>query len=306
MKIPEDNAQTPEKIALGHQLYFDKRLSVDGSRACYSCHLNEDGLGGHDPIAIGPKGKLTRHAPVMWNVGYLQRWYWDGRATSLEAQTKAAWGGGNMAVGNDNLAAKAKEIEAIEGYKTQFAAVFPDGVTADNVVKAIVAYERTLVCDDTAYDKFIAGDKKAMSAQQQRGLALFKGKAACASCHVPPFFSLAYDDPDGAYYNVGIGIVADETKVDIGRATVTKKDTDWAAFKVPSLRNVSKSAPYFHDGSVAKLEEAVKYMASDGKPNKNQSILIHDKKLKAAELSDLVAFLEALDCPGKLSEPKLP
>jgi cytochrome c peroxidase len=123
---------------------------------------------------------------------------------------------------------------------------------------------------------------------------------------VPPFFSLAYDDPDGAYYNVGIGIVADETKVDIGRATVTKKDTDWAAFKVPSLRNVSKSAPYFHDGSVAKLEEAVKYMASDGKPNKNQSILIHDKKLKAAELSDLVAFLEALDCPGKLSEPKLP
>src|SRR5262249_37592365 len=100
MKIPADNPQSPAKIALGEQLFFDKRLSSNGAFACYSCHQNEDGLGGHDPIAIGPKGKLTRHAPVMWNVGYLPRLYWDGRASSLEAQGKGAWSGGNMGVGN--------------------------------------------------------------------------------------------------------------------------------------------------------------------------------------------------------------
>jgi cytochrome c peroxidase len=307
MKIPTDNPQTPAKIALGEQLFFDKRLSVNGAFACYSCHQNEDGTGGHDLIATGPKGKLTRHAPVMWNVGYLPRFYWDGRATAFEAQTKAAWTGGNMGVGNDGLAAKAKELDAIAGYKKQFAEVFPnEGVTADNVVKAIVAYERTIVCDNTAYDRFSAGEKKALSAQQQKGLALFNGKAGCVECHTPPFFSAAYTNEDGVYYNVGIGTAGDEAKVDVGRMTVSKNEKDWAAFKVPTLRNVAKSAPYFHDGSVAKLEDAVRYMASAGNANKNLSPSIKDRKLSEAEIKDLVAFLHALDCPGTLKAPKLP
>ena len=308
MKIPDDNPQAPEKIALGEQLWFDKRLSVDGTRACYSCHQNEDGLGGHDPLAIGPgEKKLTRHSPVMWNVGFLPRWYWDGRATTLEGQTKAAWGGGNMGVGNDNLEAKAKTIEAIEGYKAQFAKVFPDGVTAANVVKALVAYERTLVCDNTAYDRFVAGEKEALSKQAQRGLALFTGKAGCTGCHPAPFFSAAYEAPEGMYYNAGVGTeVTPEDKVDVGRMSVTKKESDWAAFKVPSLRNVGKSAPYFHDGSVTKLEDAVRFMAAGGRKNKNLSELLVDKKLSAAEVKDLVAFLKSLDCPGVLKAPKLP
>ena len=309
MKIPEDNPQTDAKVALGHQLFFDKRLSVDGSRACYSCHQNENGTGGADPTAIGAQDKkLTRHSPVMWNVGYLPRLYWDGRADSLEAQMKGAWGGGNMGVGKENLDAKAKEIGKIAGYKKQFDEVFKgEGVTVDNIAKAVSAYERTLVCNDTAYDKYAKGDKKALDEAQKKGLALFMGKGGCTACHTPPFFSSAYLLPEGTYFNVGTGVEGKaEADVDIGRKTVTEKDTDWAAFKVPSLRNVSKTAPYFHDGSRKTLSEAVHFMAGGGFKNKNRSPLMTDKQLSEDEIKSLVAFLGALECGGKLEEPKLP
>ncbi len=162
MTIPADNPQTHEKIALGHQLFFDARLSVDGSRSCYSCHKNEDGNGGHDALAVGAADKkLTRHSPVIWNVGFLPALYWDGRAASLEAQATGAWSGGNMGVGKDNLDKKAKEIEAIAGYKAAFDKAFPgEGVTPTTIVRAISAYERTLVCDKTAYDRHVAGERR--------------------------------------------------------------------------------------------------------------------------------------------------
>ena len=133
MKIPEDNPQSPEKVALGHQLFFDKRLSVDGSRSCYSCHQSEHGNGGETPLAVGAGEKqLTRHSPVMWNVGYFEAFYWDGRAGSLEAQAKGAWGGGNMGVGKDNLGKKTAELAKIKGYRKQFKTVFPgEGMTPD-------------------------------------------------------------------------------------------------------------------------------------------------------------------------------
>jgi cytochrome c peroxidase len=307
--VPADNPQTPAKIALGHQLFFDKRLSKDGSRACYSCHLNEDGNGGKDPLAIGPGDKvLPRHSPVIWNVAYLSKFYWDGRSDSLEAQATAAWAGGNMAVGKENLDAKAAEIAKIPAYKKAFDEVFPgEGVTPATIVKAISAYERTLVCKDTAYDRYAKGEKSALTEQQQQGLELFNGKAGCAMCHAAPFFSSAFGAPDGAYFNVGIGTKDKaEADVDVGRMSVTKKDADWAAFKPPSLRNVSKSAPYFHDGSVKTLREAVVLMASGGIENKNRSALLQDKKLTDAEIDALVAFLGALDCNTQLEEPKLP
>jgi cytochrome c peroxidase len=157
MNIPPENPQSDAKVQLGRQLFFDKRLSVDGSRACYSCHLDEDGTGGHEPTAIGAKQKkLPRHSPVLWNVGYLPRLYWDGRADSLEKQALGAWSGGNMGVGKDNLDAKAQEIAKIAGYQQQFSQVFgKEGVTPATIVKAIAAYERTLVCDDTAYDRYV-------------------------------------------------------------------------------------------------------------------------------------------------------
>jgi len=309
LKIPEDNPQTPDKIALGHQLFFDARLSVDGSRSCYSCHQNEYGNGGETPLAVGAKEKpLTRHSPVIWNTAYFEAFYWDGRAGSLEAQAKGAWGGGNMGVGKENLTAKAEEIAKIKGYKKQFKKVFPDeGVTPDTIAKAVSAYERTLVCDDTAYDRYAKGDNGALSDEQKAGWELFMGKGQCAVCHAPPLFSSAMGVPGGLYYNVGIGTAGKaDDQVDVGRSKVSGQDADWAAFKVPSLRNVSKSAPYFHDGSVTTLGEAVEVMATGGIDNKNKTALMADRGLSAAELSSLVAFLGALDCGGKLEQPELP
>ena len=308
MPIPADNPQTDAKIALGHQLFFDSRLSADGSRSCYSCHLNEDGNGGGVPIAVGAMDRaLTRHSPVIWNVGYMNAWYWDGRAGSLEAQATGAWAGGNMGVGRDGLEAKANEIAAIEGYAEQFAEVFPDeGVTPQTITRAIAAYERTLVCDDTRYDRFSAGDTEVLSQQEQAGLELFLGKAACAACHTPPFFSNQFAVEGGTYFNVGIGIEGKpDEDVDVGRMAVSEQEADWAAFKTPSLRNISKSAPYFHDGSVATLDAAVRYMASGGYPNRNLSPLIMDRALNETEIAAIVAFLGALDC-GELTEPELP
>lgn len=308
LEIPADNPQSAEKIALGHQLFFEPRLSVDGTRSCYSCHQNEHGNGGETALAVGAKEvQLTRHSPVIWDMGYLTAFYWDGRAATLEAQAKGAWGGGNMGVGADNLDAKAAEIGKIAGYAEQFAKVFPEkGATADTVAQAIAAYERTLLCKDTAYDKYAAGDINALDAAQKRGLALFVGKAQCTACHAPPTFTVAMGTPGGAYFNIGIGTQAtDESNVDVGRMKVSGKETDWAAFKVPSLRNASKSAPYFHDGSVETLKEAVELMAKGGINNKNKSKLVSDRELSDTEIDDLVTFLGALEC-GNIEAPTLP
>jgi cytochrome c peroxidase len=308
LEIPEDNLQTPEKVALGHQLFFDTRLSVDGSRSCYSCHQNEHGNGGETSLAVGAKEKqLTRHSPVIWNTAYFQAFYWDGRAGSLEAQAKGAWGGGNMGVGKDNLGKKAAEIARIKGYRKQFKKVFPEeGVTPDTIAKAISAYERTLICDDTAYDRFAKGDESALSDEQKLGWSVFMGKGQCAVCHAPPLFSSAMGVPGGLYYNVGIGTDKPEAEVDVGRMKVSGNESDWAAFKVPSLRNAAKSAPYFHDGSVATLAEAVKLMATGGIDNKNKSALLADRGLTPKELNALISFVQALDCGGTLEEPELP
>lgn len=312
LKVPDNNPITPAKVALGNKLFFDKRLSVDGSRACYSCHQNEQGTGGKEPRAIGAKEKqLTRHSPVLWNVGYFPAFYWDGRAGSLEAQAKGAWGGGNMGVGKDNLQKKADEIGALPEYKQLFADAFPgEGATADTIAMALASYERTLFCGDTAFDKFEAGDQGALSDEQKKGWELFKAedKGNCAACHTPPFFSDAYKAEGGAYHNVGIGIEGKKPdEVDVGRQKVTKSESDFASFKTPSLRNVTRTAPYFHDGSIATLEEAVNFMASGGYPNKNldpKLVKMKNNKLADDELKAIIAFLGALECSGKLTEAK--
>jgi cytochrome c peroxidase len=319
-----DDPKRAEKIALGNALFFDKRLSGASDLSCYDCHKNEDGNGGHDPLAVGSGGKkLPRHSPVIWNVGYWNNaFYWDGRAKTLEDNVKGAWGGGNMggapadAKPEDVVAAldkRAADLAAIGGYKKLFEAAYPGTpIKAEHAIGAIAEYMRTMVCNDTKFDKFAGGDKAALSEQEKRGLDLFlmPSKGNCLLCHSPPFFSSGMGREGGAYFNVGIGtrdasgaeLPAD--KVDIGRMKVSKQEVDWAAFKVPSLRNVSKSAPYFHDGSVAKLEDAVKLMATGGIANKNKFALLEDRKLSAAELTDIVAFLGALECPNKLEAPK--
>lgn len=307
LKIPSDNPLTPAKVALGHKLFFDKRLSADGSRACYSCHQNEDGTGGHEPLAIGAKDvKLTRHSPIIWNAAYLPRFYWDGRADSLEAQAIGAWAGGNMGVGNDNLGKKAEEMYMLPEYTALFDEAFPgEGGTAKTVSMALASYERTLFCGDTAFDRFSAGDTNALTAEQKKGWDLFTTKGNCHSCHTPPFFSDAYQAEQGAYHNAGVGFKGKaEAEVDPGRKQVSSVDSDFGAFKTPTLRNISKSAPYFHDGSVEKLEDAVRYMANGAYKNPYLDPKLVDRKLTDDEIKAIVSFLGALSCDGKLEEPK--
>ncbi len=308
--IPPENPQSDAKVELGHALFFDKRLSVDGSRACYSCHANEDGNGGHTPTAVGAKGKqLARQSPVIWNVGYLGKLNWDGRSESLEAQATDALEGDLMGLGTNKLPGKTQEIAKVPGYKKLFEAAFPGvGATATTLVRAISAYERTLLCQNTAFDKYAKGDKTALNDAQKRGYMIFTERAKCDTCHTPPYFSIAYTSPAAVFFDIGIGTEGKaEADVDIGRMAISKSDSDWAAFKPPSLRNVSNSAPYFHDGSRSKLEDAVRFMAGGGHENKNRTPIMVDKKLSDDEVHAIVDFLGALACNEKLDPPqKLP
>src|SRR5262245_33302989 len=299
MKIPADNPLTPEKVALGRQLFFDKRLSVDGTRSCYSCHLCEHGLTDGKPKAIGVGDKpLKRSSPSLWNIGYHKEFYWDGRSPSLEAQGAAAWRGGNMgAQGKENeIVAK---INGIPGYKKQFQSIFKSDATVDNIFKAITSFERTLISGDTAYDRFKAGDKKAMTKQQQAGWKLFQD-LKCNNCHDGVLFT------DQQYHNVGVGMDGEKAD-DAGRFDKTKKVEDTGAFKTPTLRDITKSAPYFHDGSVKTLEEALDFMLGGGKDNKYlDKKNLEKRKATPAQKQNLLAFLKALEVDCKLTAPKLP
>ena len=250
LELPDD-PKRKEKIALGHALFFDKRLSGNADLSCYSCHQNEDGNGGHDPIAIGSgKKTLTRHSPVIWNVGMWKgAYYWDGRAKTLEDNVTGAWGGGNMGAGADTpeatgpkLDAHAAKMAGLPEYKKQFEAAFgKTPAKAEHVSGAIAEYMRTMVCNDTAYDKFVAGDKAALTEQQIRGLDLFGGKAACTLCHNPPQFSNAMTIEGGVYYNIGIGTGGPEDKVDVGRMKVTNQPTDWPHSSRPACATSARA-----------------------------------------------------------------
>jgi cytochrome c peroxidase len=258
MTIPADNPMTPEKIALGRQLFFDERLSIDGSRSCYSCHVCEHGLTDGLPKAIGAENKpLTRNSPTLWNIGYHKEFYWDGRSDSLENQAMAAWKGGNMGVGERTGEIVAK-INALQDYKSQFQKVFQSDATPENMMRAITAYERTIIGGNTAWDRWRAGNQSAMSESAIRGWNIFQA-IKCNNCHDGILFT------DQQYHNIGIGM--DQPEPDPGRFKVTNKPEDTGAFKTPTLRDIARSAPYFHDGSAKTLEEAVDIMLAGGKPN---------------------------------------
>ena len=296
MVIPENNSQTPEKVALGRQLFFDNRLSADGSRSCYSCHLCEKGLTDGLATAIGALNKkLPRSSPTLWNIGYHKEFYWDGRSASLEKQGMAAWTGGNMGANPEVVTAK---INAISGYRAQFQEVFGGEASPERIIQAISAFERTILSGNTPYDRWQSGDESSVNDSVKRGHKVFKD-LECNNCHDGVLFT------DMQYHNTGIGMDAD--KPDVGRYKVTNKLEHTGAFKTPTLRDISKSAPYFHDGSVATLEEAVDLMIGGGKPNK----YLDRKNLKKrtatkAQKQDLVAFLESLENNCQLVAPKLP
>ena len=180
MPIPADNPMTPEKVALGRQLFFDERLSGDGSRSCYSCHVCEKGLTDGLPKSIGAFGKqLPRSSPTLWNIGYHKEFYWDGRSPSLEKQAMAAWTGANMGAKADEIAVK---LNALQDYHSQFQQVFGSGATPDNIVKALAAYERTIISGDTAWDRYRAGDTSALNESAARGWNIFQA-IKCTNCH---------------------------------------------------------------------------------------------------------------------------
>lgn len=298
MAVPADNPLTPEKVALGRQLFFDERLSVDGTRSCYACHVCEKGLTDGLPKAVGALNKtLTRSSPTLWNIGYNKEYYWDGRSDSLEKQAMAAWTGGNMGA-KDHEAEIVGKINALAGYRAQFQKVFMSDATAENMMKAIAAYERTIISGDTDWDKFRAGDQSALSEEAKRGWQLFQD-LKCTNCHDGVLLT------DQQYHNVGVGM--DKPEPDKGRFNKTQAEKDTGAFKTPTLRDIAKSAPYFHDGSAATLEEAVDFMLGGGKDNpyldkKN----LEKKEVTPAQKADLLAFLRSLNVNCKLSKPALP
>ncbi len=296
MPIPADNPLTPEKVALGRQLFFDERLSGDGSRSCYSCHVCEKGLTDGLAKAVGAFNKqLPRSSPTLWNIGYHKEFYWDGRSPSLEKQAMAAWTGANMGAKADEIAAR---LNALQGYRSQFQKVFGGDATPDNIVKAIAAFERTIISGDTAWDRYRAGNTSALSESAIRGWNVFQA-IKCTNCHDGVLLT------DQQYHNVGIGMDAKEP--DVGRFKVTNKPEDTGAFYTPTLRDISKSAPYFHDGSAPTLEAAVDIMLAGGKPNPHldkKNLEKHD--LVGTQEEDLLNFLRALSVECNLKKPALP
>lgn len=281
--FPEDNPPTAEKIALGKQLYFDKRLSRDNTISCASCHAPDKGFSNADQFATGFKGqKGGRNSPTVINAAYHRFHFWDGRAASLEDQALGPIA--NPIEMNLTIKEALARINAIPGYKKQFQKVFGSEATADNLAKAIATYERTILSGDAPYDRFEAGDKKALSESAQRGMKLFFGRASCSACHAGPNFT------DNAFHNIGVGMKAKEP--DTGRKAISNLGGDHGSFKTPGLRDIARSAPYMHDGTLKTLKEVVDYYNKGGTPNEFLDEEIFELKLTPQEASDLVTFLK--------------
>ncbi len=280
---PKDNELTQEKIDLGKQLYFDKRLSSDNSVSCASCHDPAKGWSNGEAVATGVGGqKGGRSSPTIINSAFQKLTFWDGRAANLEEQALGPIQ--NPIEMNLSLDEAVKRLNGIPGYKKQFRAVFGTEVTKETLAKAIAAYERTAISGDAPYDRFQAGDKKALSEAAQRGLALFNGKAHCSACHSGPNFT------DHAFHNLGVGI--DKPMPDLGREVISKLEGDRGAFKTPTLREIARTAPYMHDGSEATLEAVVAYYNKGGTANPQLDEEIFPLDLTKEEAADLVTFMK--------------
>jgi cytochrome c peroxidase len=286
--IPDDNPITTPKIELGRALYFDKRLSADSTVACASCHIPAKGGTDNAPFSTGIRGqKGGRSAPSMVNRLFSRAQFWDGRAASLEAQAKGPIAN-PIEMGNTHEMAVATVI-GIEGYRPMFMAAFGDTeVTMDRIAKAIATYERVVVSGNAPYDKYLAGDKSAMSPAAVRGLAVFESteKGRCALCHRG--FNFTGED----YKKLGVGLEA--ASPDPGRFNVTMKETDRGAFKTPTLRNVALTAPYMHDGSVATLEAVVDYYRVATHASVINDPDFRSLNLTRDDVSDLVELMKAL------------
>jgi len=278
---PKENPTTPEKAALGWKLFFDKRMSKSGMMSCESCHHPDKGWTSGEPLDKKDNGKMNvRNAPTMENLGYhANGFYWDGRMAALEKVSNAAWTGQLAA----EPAAIAGRLNGIARYRAEFRRAFNEDATAENVPKALAAFLRALKGGDAPWDKFEQGDQKAVSAEAKQGRKVFEETAHCTLCHVPPLYT------DADYHAVGAG-----ASVDHGRMDATKDPKDEGKFKTPTLRDIARTAPYFHDGSVKTLDEAVDFILGGGKQVPNLDEKLKPVKLSAKDKAALKAFLESL------------
>jgi cytochrome c peroxidase len=293
--LPAVGAGAPAAaVALGKELFFSRTLSVDRSLSCASCH--QPGTGFADPRATSPGvngARGTRNAPSVWNATYWNSQFWDGRAASLEDQA-----GGPMMnpveMGHSRKGVVAS-VEHDPKLRAMMAAAYGDEqVTLERITRALAAYERTLVRGNSPFDRFyFGGDRTALSAEAERGLVLFRGKARCAACHTVADDHALFTDQK--FHNLGVGMDPAGNLVDLGRYAVTKREEDRGAFRTPSLRNVAETAPYMHDGSLKTLKEVVDFYVGGGNANPQLDPLIQPlTSFTREERAALVAFLESL------------
>lgn len=319
--VPASNPLTAGKIELGKQLYFDPRVSANGTVSCATCHNPEKGWADGQKLTIGIGGAVNgRNSPTVLNSVYSKNLFWDGRAASLEAQSQGPPQAATE-MGKQTHEQIIDRLNTIPGYKAQFAKVFGTDVTLDGFAKAIASFERTALSGNSAYDKYATGDFKALNESAKRGMILFGlrldqedefqpenvtlKKANCTSCHLGTNFS------DDQFHNLGVGADKEGKLADLGRwvaeAIGAKNTASIGAFKTPTVRDVTRTAPYMHDGSEATLEAVVEYYNKGGIANPYLSKDIKPLNLTDQEKKDLVEFMKALDgevIPVAL--PKLP
>lgn len=296
--IPDDNPMKPEVVELGQILFFDPRLSGNNKVSCATCHDPNMGYGDDKPtfdMYNGGSGK--RNSPTVINSGYYSTNFWDGRADSLEEQALGPIQ--NPDEMNQALVELIEELKAIKEYEERFQAAFGEGVTEQNIAKALAAFQRKIVVKDIPYDRFLKGDTTALTQQELRGLNLFTGKAFCVTCHNGQNLS------DNKFYNIGINTD------DEGRFAVTKVETDLGRIRTPGLYGITHTAPYMRDGSLATLEEVIDYYdrGGDGHPNTSffMKQFMQPIGLSTEEKADLLAFLQSLGGEVPIySKPALP
>ncbi len=299
--IPEDNPLSLAKIELGRKLYFDARLSRDGTVSCASCHDPDRGFSDGRSVSAGINGQLGgRNAPTVMNRLFSKEQFWDGRSPDLENQVLGTIR--NPIEMGHTLLDMLEALRAIPGYAPDFEAAFTTlEITEKRVARAIASYDRTVLAGNAPYDRYEAGDQNAMSESAVRGMEIFNDpqRGNCVTCHA------GFNFTDESYHNIGVAM--DRQIPDLGRFGVSKSEEDKGAFKTPTLRNLTMSGPYMHDGSEASLESVVDFYNRGGTPNRWLSGEMRRLELTAQDKADLVAFLKELtgDLEGR-TRPTLP
>jgi cytochrome c peroxidase len=302
---PADNRLTPERAALGKKLFFDPRLSGTGQSTCASCHFPERGWADGFPKSVRFMGSvMTRASPSIVNLGYNTIFQWDGRSPTLEHQAiNGASPTGSMNAGPPSPTDGNANILKIPGYVDLFAKAYPgEGVTPQTIAKAISSFERTVVSSNSPFDQWVRGKADALTPQQVQGFRVFvdPAKGNCSVCHSAPSFT------DNGFHNLGLKSFADKD-ADVGRFRQRPVALMKGAFKTPQLRDIAQTAPYFHDGSAATLEQVVEHYVTGGQVKTNLSPLMNPVTLTAEEKQALVAFLRGLSTAHPVFEyPVLP